>query len=252
MEHSGPDWRLWLAHYRANRTAPEGVFWRNEPSLTGSERELVGRSIGVFQIGESSEGTHLLRFAEAHGRAIGETAVLEITRLFIAEEQLHAALLGEFMDRNALPRLSRHWSDGIFQVLRRLSGYETALSVLITAELIGTVYYRNLRVVTGSEALRQICERLLRDEDAHVRYEAAVLRSLRAPRSAPARFLAQLGHRVLYGGATLAVALGHRRVLEAGGQTRTGFWHACWCEFERHLGGLGLGGRTGSQARAAH
>ena len=241
MDRSEPDWQLWLAHFRANRTAPIGVVWNREPSLTETERAWLAPSIGVFQIGESSEGRTLQRTAEVQAASMGEPAIAEITRLFIAEEQLHAALLGAFMDRNALPRLEAHGSDRAFQWLRRLGGFEAALSVLITAELVGTVYYRTLRHATGSEALRQVCARLLRDEDAHVRYEASVLRWLRGRRAGPLRLAAQIAHRVLYAGATLVVAFGHRRALAAGGMTRTGFFHACGAEFERHLGGLGTG-----------
>ncbi len=207
----------WLTHFLANARRPALIDWSLEPSLDPRERALLERSIATFQLGESSDGSRLRCFAREYSARSGDDRLVLITEHFIREEQLHASLLAEFMERNGIPRLQSHWSDFVFRALRSLAGYELSISVLISAEIIGIVYYRCLRAATSSWALRTLCTRLLEDEDAHVAYESDVLTAIRQERSPVLRSLSEALHRFLFAGAALAVWIGHHGVLRAGG-----------------------------------
>src|SRR5260370_19193697 len=94
---------------------------------------------------------------------------------FIAEEQGHSGILGRFLDRERIPRLTNHWLDGIFRRLRKLAGLEACATVLVTAEALAIPFYQALRDATRSRLLRSICVRILHDEAAHLNYQALTL-----------------------------------------------------------------------------
>src|SRR5579871_2326333 len=139
-----PNLGIWRDHFeyhaQRSRRLPDGI----PDVLEDAERELIAASIATFQLGEDSSGQHLLRaayrFAERHEAA----AIARTTELLIREEQQHARLLGEFMREHAIARKSRDWTDWVFRHLRRMGQLELHLGVLLTAELIGIVYYRAL------------------------------------------------------------------------------------------------------------
>jgi hypothetical protein len=158
-----------------------------------------------------------------------------ITELFIREEQRHARLLREFMDEHGIRARSRHWSDALFRRLRRLGGFELYLHVLITAELIGNVYYHALESLTGCERLRSLCRTLIADELAHIGYESDLILQLRARKPAWLRTLIRPAHRAFFCGAACAVWLSHRAVLRCEGHTAASFLRACLAQYAFHL-----------------
>src|SRR5258708_12804174 len=83
------------------------------------------------------------------------------------------------------------------------------MQVLITAELIGNVYYRALESATGCQRLRVLCRILVSDELAHIGFESQWLLALRASRPAPVRTLMRLGHRAFFAGTAGVVWLTH-------------------------------------------
>src|SRR5215831_13477680 len=150
------DWNYWLEIFstRAKQLSirhPERDDW-----LDDDEYHLIKGSIATFQLGEQSEGRTLLRFAEKFAARRSIPALPAVTALFIKEEQHHAAQLKEFMLANGIPLKKKSWTDSIFRVLRKLAGFEAAVTVLVTAEMIGFVYYRALARATESRCLKAI------------------------------------------------------------------------------------------------
>lgn len=222
-----PNLDAWLACFERRAADPPLLPAGLEDRLSGEERRRIGRSLAVFQLGESSEGRMLLALARRHAARHGCPALVRITECFIREEQRHAQVLREFMADHGLALLPRSWADGAFRRLRRLAGFELALAVLITAELVGIQYYRALMNGTGSQRLRAICSRLLEDEALHVAYGSELLLALRARRALPLRSLAGTAHALLHAATALVVWCGHRRVLCAAGQSAAGFLRSC-------------------------
>ena len=96
------------------------------------------------------------------------------------------------------------------------------------AEVPTIVCYDAIRRATKSAVLRRICERLLRDEVAHLRFQSERLAMLHRRRSRWLRGLTMAGHRVLFAGVTLATWAGHRKALRAGGYGFGHFWRSAW------------------------
>ena len=221
------DWNYWqdLFEVRAR-----GLVIRRPPAddrLTQYERTLIGDSLGTFQLGEQSEGRTLQAFAESFAWQRGIPALPAVTALFIKEEQHHAAQLAEFMRCNGIPLKRRNWTDSIFRRIRKLAGYEAAVTILVTAEMIGFVYYRALARATASPCLKTICREMCADEAVHLRYETQLLTTLRGERGPLARRSVEFLHRALLSGSARVVFHDHRHVLRHVGYTPRSFGRDC-------------------------
>ncbi len=220
----------WCYYYHRNAERLLTLPWQRGAELTEAERETVAASLQEFQLGESSEGRNLLRRAEQYAERADDPEYIEAMRLFVREEQRHARLLGHFLRLAGIELLQRSRLDSAFRLLRRLAGLVLSITVLLTAETIGKVYYRALRRVTGSVLLRRICDQLLRDEVRHMRFHAERLAIVRSRHARWRIWLAHGLHRLLFGGTCLLVWVRHRRTLRAGGLGLASFWRECWQE----------------------
>jgi hypothetical protein len=221
------DWNYW--HELFAKRARHLVILRPEPDdrLTDLERERISDSIGTFQLGEQSEGRTLLMFAQRFAHERGIAALPAVTALFIREEQHHAAQLREFMLANGISLKRQNWTDSIFRRIRKLAGYEAAVTILVTAEMIGFVYYRALARATESRGLKSICREMCADESVHLRYETQLLLTLRGQRPALARRLVEFMHRALLSVSAYVVFHDHRAVLRHVGYDPRSFRHDC-------------------------
>jgi hypothetical protein len=212
--------RAWLAYFEGNARSSGGIPWGAEDQLSPEEIRLIAKSVAAFQLGEYSEGRGLLKSAEDFSAHFGDRVLYEITQLFIREEQQHALLLKRFMLSHGMGLLRRQWTDTVFRRLRKFFGYELSVTVLITAEIIALVYYEALKNCTGSKILRAVCDKILSDERAHVRFESELLLYLRGLKSGTRARAVGSFHRFLYAG---PVADGYLDVvLEADAQRRGG------------------------------
>ena len=205
---------IWLEVFRRNSIESSGLPWENDYRLTSFEIKAVADSIRQFQLGEGSNGRGLIRRADQDAAERHDPCFGQAIRAFIAEEQRHSAHLGRFMSGQGIRPLESHWVDHIFRRVRNLGGLELCLSVLSTAEMIAVPYYRALREATSSPLLRAICERILREEAEHLRFQEWILTRLRAG-SAVRNGL----HRAFLQGTAVVVWIEHRPVFRAGGYT---------------------------------
>ena len=159
--------------------------------------------------------------------------IWRLMRLFIKEEQTHAAVLGRFLDQQGIPRLRGHWLDGIFRALRRVLGLEHTLRVLLTAEVVAAVYYRALFSATYSGLLQQLCRRIMLDEEMHLNFQCFTLRHLSAGRGGVGAWLRRLAYRTLMAGAALAAYATSRATFRAGGYGLRSYLAAIEAEYAR-------------------
>ncbi|MQA86914.1 MAG: ferritin-like domain-containing protein [Streptosporangiales bacterium] len=196
------------SRYRAGEPA-----WKRGARLDAA----VVRSVRRFQVGETGDGANLIRKADRAGDDDYRAAV----RLFVAEEQNHARMLGLLLHAAGYSTIAGHWSDAIFVRLRRAAGLRVELLVLLIAEVIALRYYRALRDGTDDPLTTQVADRILADEQRHVPFHCHRLRHCLAELPWPAR-TALIGlWRVFLAGTTLVVAVDHGRALRALGVTRT-------------------------------
>jgi len=221
----------WGRYFRHNNQCLLGLPWDAGAEVTDAERDAIASSVAEFQLGESSEGRHLVAAARRYAERTGDAAYVEALRLFIGEEHRHARDLGRFMDLAGIGRAGKAWPDTVFRWLRRRAGLETSVVVLVTAEVIAEVYYAALREATGSRVLRRLCDQILSDEVEHVNFQTQRLAIVRRGRRRWRVAAAQAAHRFLMAGTCFVVWHKHGRAMRAGGYSFRRFWRETW----RHM-----------------
>ena len=222
------DWNLYFERNAGNLL---DVPWEAGGEVTGAEVATIARSIREFQLGESSEGRHLIKAARDYAGRTGDADYLAALERFIREEQRHARDLGRFMTLAGIGKTRKSWPDSVFRWMRHLAGLELSVSVLVTAEIIAKVYYPALQQATGSRVLRRVCEQIIHDEGPHVEFQCQRLGLLRRERGEAYLGLAKFLHRVLFWGAMLVVWHKHKPVLKAGGLDFRDYWRTSWREY---------------------
>jgi hypothetical protein len=213
----------WCGHWRRNANRQRLIPWDAAAALADEQRRMLVPSLQDFQLGESSEGRHGQMRATAYAVRVGDPHYAEAVRLFFAEENRHAAYLGRFLGLHGVEPIGRSWTDFVFRRVRRLMGLELLLTVLLSAELIGEVYYRAVRGATECPVLRAICAQILRDERMHVRFHVERFGYLRRGRSR-ARIGLQDGlWRVFFAVTCRVVWFKHGRAMRLGGYGRRRF-----------------------------
>jgi hypothetical protein len=226
------DFPAWRLYFQGNKNHFSHINWKEGAVLTDHEKKIVQLSLQKFQRGEHSEGKHFLKFAAS----LNDSEYLEAVKLFIKEEQDHAAVLGKFMLLNSIPRLEKDWVDGTFRFLRKLAGLEGTVTVLLTAEIIAMVYYKALASAAGSLLLKELCRQILKDEIKHLEFQSYTLRVIYSNKPVVKVIFSRLLHVVLMAGTIGVVWFDHRKVLKAGGYSFAGFFSAVWLEFRKCAG----------------
>ena len=119
----------WKNYFLQNQDHFVNLDFSVSDQLTEDEKSMMYSSLQQFQRGESSEGKHFFAFA----KKFPDPDYIDCARLFIREEQTHARVLGEFMDKNHIARISHHWVDEVFRWLRKSGGIANSVTVLVTS-----------------------------------------------------------------------------------------------------------------------
>jgi hypothetical protein len=209
----------WAEHFRANVRRDWAIAWHADAPLPGDVRRIAA-SIAEFQRGESSEAVHYLAKSQRFSRDVGDPAFHDASILFVREENAHAALLLRFMRQAGIPPRQAAFTDSVFRWLRAFSDLGWSSRVLIIAELIAQEYYPCLRAATPHPALIRICDKIICDEEEHIRFQVERIARLESTRGSPVVRAREALQTVLMAGTAAVVYLGHWRVLT----TRLGFF----------------------------
>ena len=211
------DSTAWLDYFQQNRLRRADFDWSRPTPFPPPVVAALTRSLAHFQLGESGDGTTLL--AQARHAWPDDPDYVAALRLFVGEEHTHAEQLARLIDRLGGTLITEHWTDRCFRTVRHALGAGFDIQVLLTAELVGTAYYRLLRS-TGDMLLRQVCESMVRDEEAHLRFHAWRIVTSQLGWSPLRRALWTAQFRFLFAGTLTVTWLDHRRALLAVGIDR--------------------------------
>jgi hypothetical protein len=226
----------WCEYFQRNSRCLLSIPWDAGPRLTEEQQQVLIPSLQDFQLGESSAGRYGLVRAEAYGKRVGDSLYVEGVRLFFAEEGRHAAYLARYLGSCGAGTIGRSWTDFAFRRVRRLMGLETLLTALLTAELIGEVYYRAVRAATGCPVLRAICTQVLRDERQHVRFHVERFALMHRGRGRLRAIIHRTLWRGLFTAACVAVWVKHGQAFRMGGYPFRRFRTEAWAGFRRAAG----------------
>jgi hypothetical protein len=219
----------WCRYFKRNAACERTIPWELGADATLAELARIVPSLRGWQLGETSDGSHLLAAAANYARKVNDPAFLDAVRLFIREEQRHGENLGRFLDAAGVPRARFDWGDWLFRSVRYfLPSMEVWATPVVMVETHAMVYYNALRRATRSRVLRAICRQILSDEVPHIRFQCERLAILHRNRRSGSLALTRLVHKLLFTGITLAIWAGHRRALRAGGYNFSRFWRTAW------------------------
>ncbi len=215
------DFRRWINYFKHNTKHFEHIEWNGEDRLNDQEYKLIANSIAQFQLGEHSEGKHLMNFAIEFDKQRYDDSYQQAIKLFIREEQRHAIVLGRFMDKHQIPKKKKDKIDNYFRLIRKCLNHYHSIMVLSTAEIIAAVYYPALSHATTSKLLQQICTQINTDEEQHLNFQAFTLQELNTSKSKITRLLYQFYHGLFTTLTAQVVWWQHYKLLKKGGH---GFW----------------------------
>lgn len=207
----------WIAWFRQN-AGEQRIDWSIQPVITPEEKKAVLHSLQAWQLGETSDGRHLMAAAHRYSAATDDKAYPQAVLLFIKEEQKHGNNLGRYLDRIGEARITRNWGDTLFRKIRYWNtSMEWWTLAVITVESTAQVYYQCLKDATNCALLRQICTDILIDEAYHIDFQLQRMQMIYAAHNRVARNWRFYFYQVFYYGTIMVVWLAHRRVFAAGG-----------------------------------
>ena len=233
----------WIKYFEQNQWP--GLPFAGAPPLSPGERELITKSLRQFQLGEGAGGRTLRRLGAQFAQASGEAGYPRSLELFIAEEQRHSAMLGQFLDREGIERQRQDSADSLFRWVRKLWNHECMLMVLVSAECVAVPYYSALRDATTSPLLGALCRQILRDEAMHLIYQGQTLAKLSKGRGFWMASVTRTLHRVMVLVSTLVVYGQHGKFCRSTGWTLEDFLGASFQalgQVERRLPGSAVVG----------
>lgn len=214
----------WAGHFQRDLQRDWTIPWECDAKLINAERERIASSIAEFQRGESSEAHSYLAKSQQFGAQMGDAMFHVVSRLFVESENLHARLLLRFMQQSGIPTQQKSPRDGVFRWLRSLGDLGWTSRILLIAELVAQEYYPCLRAATTHPILTRICDRIISEEAAHIRFQVERIAQVENSHPRLRTMIYNVLQFLLMSCAASAVYLGHHRVLGV----KMGFAQFCW------------------------
>lgn len=205
----------WAAHFQRDLQRNWTVPWGHGATLSAAEQTRIAASIAEFQRGESSEARGYLAKSARFGADAGDPMFHPVSQLFVEAENVHAGLLLRFMQQTGIATQRRSSRDGVFRWLRSLSDLGWSSRVILIAEIVAQEYYPCLRAATAHPVLTRICDRIISEEAAHIRFQVERIVGIETVRSATWAPLRDALQSILMMGTAGVVYAGHHRVLSA-------------------------------------
>ncbi|HUR57615.1 MAG TPA: ferritin-like domain-containing protein, partial [Opitutaceae bacterium] len=205
----------WAEHFRRDLRRDWRIPWGAAPALTAAARTRIAASIADFQRGESSEARGYLKRSAQHSARVGDRNFHLASLRFVEAENAHADLLRRFMQRAGIPLRPAFFTDGAFRWLRRLGDLGWASRVILIAELVAQEYYPCLRVATNHPVLVRICDQIISEEAAHIRFQLERIVAVETVHRASTIAGRDRLQTLLMHGTALIVFAGHHRVLRS-------------------------------------
>lgn len=211
--------KYWIRHFKAS-AAEQRINWSLQPNITMKETATILHSLRVWQLGETSEGKQLTDMAARHGLKTGDPDYLEVTRLFIQEEQKHGNNLGRYLDSIGQSRIKQNWGDSIFRRVRHFNTNMEMLTVtVLIIESIAQVFYQALMEATTCALLKEICSDILIDEAHHITFQTERLATMLENKSDFSRSWRRMAYKPFFYATAIVVWQSHKKVFLAGGNT---------------------------------
>lgn len=225
------DSTFWKLHFEEN-LKKQRVDWSVTPRITKGEKDEILYSLKAWQLGETSDGRHLLAAAAKYAKRIDDPQYLEAVQLFIKEEQKHGENLGKYVDAIGETRTQHDWGDWLF---RRVRYFNTSMELwtitVIIVESAAQIFYQALHDATSCKLLKDICTDILIDEAHHIKFQNERLFIIFKDKPFYFRAFAVTWYCLLFFGTIHAVWFAHQKAFRAGGVNHDKFMRMMYYKF---------------------
>jgi hypothetical protein len=207
----------WVSHFGENLKI-ERVDWDTKTLLTTTKRKIILKSLQAWQLGETSDGAHLLKAARNYANKTNDMIYPLAVELFIKEEQKHGNNLGKYLDRIGEKRVTKDWGDTLFRKVRyHNNSMELWTLAVITVESTAQIFYQSLKDATGCPLLKQICTDILIDEAAHIAFQQQRMQTIYSATHPLTRLTRYWAYICFYYATISLVWFAHRKVFSPNG-----------------------------------
>ena len=221
----------WKNHFSVN-LQKQRVNWILDPSLNADEKEKILYSMKAWQLGETSDGRHLLSAASSYAEKIDDTEYVNAVKLFIKEEQKHGSNLGKYIDSIGEQRLKSDWGDTLFRKVRYFNrSMELWTITVIIVESAAQIFYTALRDATQCALLKSICNDILIDEAHHIKFQNERMFIIFREKSFYNKAFSLLFYSTLFFLTIHAIWFAHKKAFLAGNVTRKDFMREMYYKF---------------------
>lgn len=227
--------KYWIGHFKANANEKR-VNWELSPSITKEEKNAVVKDLQAWQLGETSEGLHLLAAATRYAYKIGDPDYIEAVKLFIREEQKHGNNLGRYLDAVGEPRIQKNWGDSLF---RKIRYFNTSMEIwtlaVIIVESTAQIFYQSLKDATECDLLKQICTDILIDEAYHITFQTERLAIIFEHKTEFSKAWRRSAYKYFFYATACLVWFAHKKVFKAGGNSFGGYFNKMRLKYSKTL-----------------
>lgn len=228
----------WVRYFE-NNLQQKRIDWSASPVITAAELKTILRSLQAWQLGETSEGYHLITASKKYAQQHNDPYYTDAVKLFIKEEQKHGNNLGRYLDAIQQPRIKKDWGDTIFRTIRGINtSMESWTLAVIAAESTAQVFYQSLKDATSCPLLKSICIDILIDEAAHIPFQQQRLAAIVNNKKPLARSLSIWFYSFFFSSTALVVWMAHRKVFKAGGHSLKSYLHIMRMKRNKTVGRL--------------
>ncbi|MDR3695830.1 ferritin-like domain-containing protein [Mucilaginibacter sp.] len=207
----------WITHFNEN-ALQKRVNWDTKPHINQKELRKILPSMQAWQLGETSEGTHLIAASQKYALKIGDPQYLMAVKLFIKEEQKHGNNLGKYLDKIGEPRIKQNWGDTLFRKIRYFNtNMELWTLAVLVVESTAQLFYQSLKNATCCKLLKEICTDILIDEAQHIHFQTERLTILYENKSPFSKRWRQPAYKLFFFLVSQLVWFAHSKLFKAGG-----------------------------------
>ncbi|MDI3321848.1 ferritin-like domain-containing protein [Pinibacter soli] len=233
----------WIAYFRQNAKQYR-VDWNLDPNITQEQISAVIYSLQAWQLGETSDGSNLLRAATKYAHSINDPDYIEAVKLFIKEEQKHGNNLGLYIDAIGEKRIRQDWGDSLFRKIRYFNtSMELWTLTVIVVESTAQIFYQSLKDASDCTLLKQICTDILIDEAYHITFQMERMSTIVKDKTVFGKRWRKWFYKLFFFSTTLVVWFAHKKAFKAGGNTFKSYCKKMSLKYGKTLGKLGASSR---------
>ncbi len=222
---------FWKNHFQDN-LKKQRIDWSISPTITDEEKKKVLNSLSAWQLGETSDGKHLLLAAAQYAKRIEDTEYVEAVKLFIKEEQKHGSNLGIYIDKIGEQRKQKDWGDTLFRQVRYFNrSMELWTISVIIVESAAQIFYQALLDATNCQLLKSICKDIIIDEAHHIKFQNERLYILFQEKGFYNKAISIGLYGLLFFVTIHAIWFGHHTAFKAGGIHKKEFMRQMYFKF---------------------